>query len=178
MIVGRSSSQLERNGWDVASVSAVGWTIESGAELRMATSSVGLASVRVATAAARRRFGKSLSRRDKNAIEAVIADLSKEISVLEGQTSPDVDNEKSYAFAGIALWALSPSSVDQIDESTAANQLRMVVQELQRLSQGSSDPGQLEKIEKLFLSAGQMVSEQLGSAGETVSGLQDVVARR
>jgi len=120
----------------------------------------------------------ALSPRDKNAIQAVISDLSKEIAVLEGESSPDVENEKSYAFAGIALWALSPSGVERLDESTAASQLKSVVAQLERLVDESCDANELERIETLFLSAGQMASDQLGSVGETVSGLQDVVARR
>lgn len=156
---------------------AIGLSIDSGTELRMATSSVGLASVRVATAAARSRIGWSLSKRDKHAIQAVIADLSKEISVLQGETAPDVENEKSYAFAGIALSALSPSGAERLDESTAADQLRSVVDQLRHLADEKCDVDELENIESLFLSAGQMASDQLGSVGETVSGLQDVVPR-
>lgn len=145
--------------------------LDSGFDLRMNVSSVGLLAVRVATAAARRRAGTELNDRDRRAIRLVITDLTSEAKVLRGESSPDVDDETSYAFAGFALTALDNGAPASIDEAIAADKLDDIVQKLRDLMAEASIPeASMKEIEDLFLRASNMVSDRLGRAGELLDG--------
>lgn len=153
--------------------------IDSSFELRMNASSVGLTAVRVATAAARRRQGLELSPRDERAVQIVIDDLRSEIKVLRGEATPDVDDEKSYAFANFALTALGTYAAElKPDGQSAARELEHVVSTLESLRTEVGQPSEMEELERLFLRASEAVSNQLGSSGEILSGTQAYVVRR
>jgi hypothetical protein len=144
---------------------------DSGLELRMNASSVGLLAVRVAAAAARSRSGSSLNERDIEALVSVRDDLREEARVLRGESSPDVADETAFAFAGLALTALGlPPGKDELDDE-AAVRLDKVADDLEAVAGGGSvAPTTLNDIEQLFLTASAMVSESLGQTGELVEG--------
>jgi hypothetical protein len=146
--------------------------IESGFDIRMNASSVGLLAVKVATAAARFRAEGQLNDRDRRVLGLVIADLTQEARIFRGEIDPDVDDETSYAVAGIALNALGArASANGSAEDAAATQLESLVSQLVELEHGDlHDVVALEEIERLFLDASSMVTSELSHAGEEVDG--------
>lgn len=153
---------------------------DSGLETRMSTSSAGLLAVRVAVAAARRRAGEDLNDRDREALKEVRRDLEGEVRVLRGQDLPDVTHESSFAFAGLALSALSTprsenAGMNEADDSqNAAARLDELARDLEIVADRPEvEDAVLERVESVFLRASQLVSQSLGRTGEIVDGLPE-----
>jgi len=147
-------------------------TWSNGLELRMSTSTAGLRAVRVASAAARLRLGGELRTRDAADLKSVSGGLRDEARVMRGEALPDIDDETAYAFAGLALRALSARGPAPVrGEEGAAHQLDQLAAELEEVASGERVEGQvLQRIEDLFLATSSMVSEALARTGETVEG--------
>lgn len=156
---------------------------DTGLESRMNTSAAGLLAVRVAMAAARRRSGSTLNERDLLVLSEVREDLAGEAQVLRSESSPDLDRETAYAFAGFALNALNQHrSASSSAEQPWANDLEGSEQAASRLDalaadlkSVSDDPEvsteTLERIESVFLAASVLVSSSLGRTGEVSTGI-------
>lgn len=157
---------------DSSDVLAAAW---DGLEVRMNASSVGLLSIRVAAAAARRRVSGSVNERDIQSLRLATEDLRDEARVLRRESSPDADDETAYAFAGVALTALA--ATDPTQEATegaeelAAVQLDALADDLALLASGADiSEEMLERIERLFFSANAIAARRLGGTGETLEG--------
>lgn len=154
---------------------------DGGLDVRLNASSVGLLSVRVAAAAARKRTTGHVNEHDVETLRLVSKDLREEAQILRHETAPDAGDETAYAFAGLALRALgapTTSSGDDVEtDEDAAARLDAIAGELEQIAAGSplSDSA-LERIERVFFSANDLVSASIGRTGETLEGAPDQAA--
>jgi len=141
-------------------LSAVG-ALNMSLDSRMSASAVGIIAARVATASARYRDERRINERDRRALQVYIAKLRNEARILRGEVSPSVDDESSYAFAGVTLAALEVIADRTLRESDAANELDSLVDKL-RMIEGQQDISDqdLIKVESFFWSASEIASQE------------------
>ncbi len=150
-------------------------TWDGGSDLRTNAASVGLQAIRVAAAAARLLGGNPLSDRDRLTLGTVSADLLQEAQVLRHELMPSVLDESAYAFAGVALSALSTGAHHSPSEEDAAQELEDLAKLLDQMQ--SQDPvpdtRSLTRIQDIFFRANELVRVALTRSGELIEGNED-----